>query len=306
MGNNITELMVTSFEGNLRLAAQNMQSVLESGCMVETGKEGDLATPVTIVKPVTAQKITTRNSDTVISDVDSLRRWFEPTAYSVAELLDWHDATKVSGMYNPNNAYLRTFVAALRRAADDRILASAFAASTTGVKGGSTTSFPAGNIVALTVGGANSGLNVEKLKAALEIFIGNDVSEEDELCCAITARQNKELLQEIEILKSDYRQTAVIQNGRIQSFMGITFKHVQFDNATRYPDAQSALIDGSSDYLIPIWAKSGMALGKWKDIEGKMDERPDKNYAIQTYACSQLGATRTEEEKVVQMVCYGS
>lgn len=306
MSQNITNLMVTQFQANLRLAAQAMDSRLMDCVEIESGIEGDLSSPVTIIGALTAQKKTSRNSDTVYSNVDYDRRWYEPTAYQLSDLFDWDDVIKVSGPYDPKSNVLRAFVAGLKRACDDRILAAMFATSKTGVKGGSTTSFDSNNIVPLSTGGANSGLNVAKLKAGVEIFLGNDVDEEDMLYCAITARQNKELLKEIEVLKSDYRQTAVIENGRLKSFMGITFKHVQWQNASRYPDANSGLIDGSSDFLVPMWAKSGVALGLYKDIEGKMDIIPTKNYSTQIYASNMVGATRTEEEKVVQIVCYGS
>ena len=307
MGSNITNAMVDSYKGYLRLAAQNLESRLSDCVMVESGLEGRSATPVTLVQPITASKKTSRNTDTPITNVQFERRWYQPTAYELAELLDWDDAKKLSAEYDPKNGYLQSFVAALKRAQDDRILASFFAASKTGVDSDTgTTSFPSGNIVALNTGGTNSGLNVEKLKAAVEILAGNDVDPDEEMFCTITARQNKELLQDEEIVNALYRQEAVIKNGRLLSFMGINFKHVQFDDSVRYPDGQSALINGSSDYLIPLWVKSGMALGKWKDIEGKMDERPDKSYAIQVYACSMVGATRCEEEKVVQMITYGS
>ena len=42
MANNITNLMVTNFEGNMILGAQNLESRLTDCVMVDSGQEGDL------------------------------------------------------------------------------------------------------------------------------------------------------------------------------------------------------------------------------------------------------------------------
>jgi hypothetical protein len=47
----------------------------------------------------------------------------------------------------------------------------------------------------------------------------------------------------------------------------------------------------------------GLMLAIQKDIEGRVDERPDKNYAWQVYLKLCMGATRLEEARVVQIAC---
>ena len=49
--------------------------------------------------------------------------------------------------------------------------------------------------------------------------------------------------------------------------------------------------------------EDGLALGVGKDIMARIDERSDKGYATQVYYCMSIGATRMEEEKVVQIIC---
>ncbi len=44
-----------------------------------------------------------------------------------------------------------------------------------------------------------------------------------------------------------------------------------------------------------------MAVGK--DVMARIDERADKSYSTQVYYCATFGATRMEEEKVVQILC---
>jgi hypothetical protein len=44
-----------------------------------------------------------------------------------------------------------------------------------------------------------------------------------------------------------------------------------------------------------------LAIGK--DVTAKISERSDKSYSTQVYYAMDIGATRMEEEKVVQIPC---
>ena len=41
-----------------------------------------------------------------------------------------------------------------------------------------------------------------------------------------------------------------------------------------------------------------------KDVTARISERDDKSYSTQVYYCMSVGATRMEEEKVVQIPCH--
>ncbi len=47
----------------------------------------------------------------------------------------------------------------------------------------------------------------------------------------------------------------------------------------------------------------GLLLAVNKDINGQIAPRPDKSFAMYAYACLTAGATRMEEEKVVEVAC---
>jgi len=51
------------------------------------------------------------------------------------------------------------------------------------------------------------------------------------------------------------------------------------------------------------YAKSGIHLGMWNDINTQISQRADKSYATQIYVKGTFGATRTEEKKVVDILC---
>jgi hypothetical protein len=55
---------------------------------------------------------------------------------------------------------------------------------------------------------------------------------------------------------------------------------------------------------VPIWAKSGMYLGKWEDIMTRISIRSDlQGEPYQAYAKETIGATRLDEPRVVKVWC---
>ena len=76
------------------------------------------------------------------------------------------------------------------------------------------------------------------------------------------------------------------------------------------PDAiiriQRLTKDGSNNRQVIAWAKSGLLLGLGADIKGRVIERPDKSFSVYAYASLSCGATRMEEEKVVEIACQES
>ena len=61
--------------------------------------------------------------------------------------------------------------------------------------------------------------------------------------------------------------------------------------------------DSSSYRQVCAWAEDGVTLGMGKDLMTEITKRSDKSYSTQVYVCAQFGATRMEEEKVVQILC---
>ena len=83
---------------------------------------------------------------------------------------------------------------------------------------------------------------------------------------------------------------ALVQ-GEINTFMGFTF-HVS-TRLTKSGNIRSCF----------AWAEDGLKMAVGKDVMSRIDERSDKSYSTQVYYCATFGATRMEEEKVVQIDC---
>ncbi|MCC7185055.1 MAG: hypothetical protein IT185_02355, partial [Acidobacteria bacterium] len=59
----------------------------------------------------------------------------------------------------------------------------------------------------------------------------------------------------------------------------------------------------SGNRLVPMWLKSGMYLGVWKDMVVDIGPRRDKSMANQVYLCMTSGASRTQAGKQIQILC---
>jgi len=55
--------------------------------------------------------------------------------------------------------------------------------------------------------------------------------------------------------------------------------------------------------MVPVWAKSGMHLGVWGDIQTSISQRHDlQGEPWQAYVKMTMGATRLEEDKIVKIL----
>mgnify|MGYP003629164793 FL=1 len=99
------------------------------------------------------------------------------------------------------------------------------------------------------------------------------------------------MLGQTQAISLDFTNKPVLVDGRIRSFMGFNFV-----------DSQRLALSGTDRTAI-CWAKSGLHLGIWNDINARITERDDKSYSTQVYVKASFGATRTEEKKVVAITC---
>lgn len=264
---------------------------------------GKGAKAVEQIGPVSPVKNLSRHADTPLISTPADARWVFPNDYEWADLIDDQDRLRM--LIDPQSAYVMNAVNSMRRAQDSEILQAMFATSATGENGTTSTAFPGGQIVGVNVGGANSNLNVAKLRAAKRLLMAAGVDlEHEKIFAAITAADHDGLLNEIQVTSLDYNNKPTLVEGRVTSFMGINFIPVEFTDTVAYPDVQSFLVSGATR-LVPVWTTGAIHLGMWNDITTRVSVRDDKRYATQVYAKTTVGATRTQEKKVVQIITTG-
>lgn len=303
MSVNLVNHFVQSYSTNVQLLLQQRGSKLRS--VVTNGSYvGKAASPVDQIGAIAANKVTSRFAPMPRTDAATDRRWVFPTDYDVNQLVDKFDKlrmiTDVESSYNINAAN------ALGRSMDDEIIDAFFGDAKTGENGGTTTQFgttlstSGGQNVSVGTGGATSGLNVAKLREAKRVLMANEVDlDNDPIICVVTARQHDNLLNEVQVVSGDFgwRDTPVLKEGRLDRFLGITFVHAErLDTGT--DDASG------TSRMIPVFARSGMHLGLWNDIESAITQREDvQGRPWQVYSHMTCGATRLEEKKVVRVWC---
>jgi len=282
----VNTAFVQQYSTNVGLLLQQRGSKLRD-CVTMGSYTGKAAKAVEQIGSVTAQKRTSRHSDTPLISTPHDARWVFPTDYEWADLID--DQDKLRMLIDPTSPYAQNGAYALGRAMDSDIITAALGTSKTGENGTTSTAFSASQQIA----SGSAGLTVAKLREAKKILLANEVDvENDPLYIAVTAKQLDDMLGTTQVTSADYNTVKALVQGQVDTFMG--FKFVQ---------TELLGVDGSSDRRVIAWAKSGIHCGVWNDINGKVTERADKSYSNQVYVKGTFGATRTEEGKVVEILC---
>ena len=288
----VTTHFVQQYTTNVQLLLQQKGSKLRDAVTVGS-YTGKAAKAIEQVGPVSAQKRTVRHGDTPLISTPADARWVFPVDYEWADLID--DQDKLRMLIDPTSSYAQNGAYALGRAMDDEIIAAFFGTSKTGENGSTNTVFDTSNQqVSVSAGSTGAtGLNISKLREAKRILMANEVDiDNDPLFVILTAQQHDDLLNEAQAISLDYNTRPVLVDGRITAFMGFNFIHTE-----------RLGVDGSNYRRVPAFAKSGMHMGMFNDISTMISERADKGYATQVYVKGTFGATRTEEGKVVEILC---
>ena len=284
MSVNVTTSFVEQYSANVQMLSQQMGSKLRGAVDVESikGKQSFFEQ----IGKTTAQLRTSRHGSTPQIDMPHSRRSLTTATYEWADLID--DADKIRMLIDPTSSYAKAAAAAMGRAMDSVIIAAALGAAKTGVSGGTSTDLPSTQKIVH----GSAGLTVAKLLSAKKILDENDVDPSVKRYCVVSPEQIEDLLNLTEVKSSDFNTVKALAQGDINSFLGFEFITSNLLTADATPSRQ-----------VIAFAADGIKLGIGKDITAKISERDDKSYSTQVYYCMDLGATRIEEEKVVEIAC---
>ncbi len=283
MSTQITTAFVQQFSSNVQLLSQQMGSLLR-GSVSEESVTGEKAF-FDQVGQSAAIKRTSRHSDTPILDTPHSRRMVTMDSYEWADLID--DADKVRLLIDPTSAYARTAAAAMGRAMDDSIIAAATGTAKTGKSGSTSTTLPSAQQIA----NGSVDLTIEKLIEAKQKLDVNSVDPSIARYLVCSPFQIQRLLNETAVTSSDFNTVKALVRGEVDTFMG--FKFIVSNRLGKAGNIRTCF----------AWAEDGMKLAVGKDVMARIEERADKSFSTQVYYCATFGATRMEEEKVVQIDC---
>ena len=280
----ITTAFVEQYKSNVFHLAQQKGSRLRDAVRSETvtGKSHFFER----IGSVAAEKRTSRHSDTPRMDTPHSRRKVTMDDYDWADLIDQED--KVRMLISPQSEYAMAGAWAMGRAMDDSIIAAATGTSYGGVSGGTSVALPSTQKIVH----GSAGLTLAKLIEAKEKLDANDVDPDEARYMIVTSKQMSNLLNIEKVTSSDYASIKALVQGQIDTYLGFKFLRTE-----------RLGLDSNSDRQVLAFCQSGIGLAVGSDVSTRISERADKNYATQVFLSMTIGATRVEDEKVVEIAC---
>jgi hypothetical protein len=295
MSINIPTHFVQQYSTNIDLLLQQKGSKLRNAVTVGS-YTGKAASPVDQIGAIETQPVASRFAPMGRVDAPTDRRWCYPSDYDLPQLIDSFDKLRL--ITDPQSAYVQNAVLAAGRRFDRLICAAFTGTAKTGVEGGTSTIFTAANEVDVATGGANSKLNVAKLREVKRLMMAKHVDfDMEEAFIGITAADHDALLGDIQVVSRDFNGgQAVLKDGKVMEFMGFKFIHCELIET---------VLAGTNEVTLPVWVKSGMHLGMWNDIQNSVAIREDlQGRPWQLYTQLTAGATRLQEDKVYAIESY--
>lgn len=256
-----------------------------------------------------------RHSATPVSSVDHSRRKVTGDEYEDSILVDELDT--LSMIHDPASQYAKVMSMKFGRLIDDIIIEGAFADAASGRTGATAVAFPSTQIVVAHDGSTTTGvnLNVKTLRAVKQKFLSAEVDPSMKKYLALSASQLMNMLAQTEATNSDYNVIKTLVQGEINTFMGFEFIHSErlpkYAANVTYNVASGVYGSGTGSIVVATynarkciaWCQDGLLLAIKEDVKSRISERADLSYNQQIYYCMNMGATRMEEAKVVQVVC---
>lgn len=279
--------------------AQQSTNRLKPYVSVMEGCTGKLVT-FDQISSLTFNPITTRMGTTNIDEIDTAKRSLRPQYYDKTVGFDEFDEQLLAAQSLPTSETMQSLMKGAERTMEQVIIDGIDGTNYTGEDSLTATTLPSGQQVAVDYtpggGGSNSGLTLDKMIRTREIFQVNEVWGQDTdgvdpgAVFAVSTKQLSNLLRLEKATSSDYvGQIQRLVSGEVDNFLG--FKILRTEQLPVASDVRSCL----------AWVKSGAKLGVWQNPTIRLSIRDDRNETLQIRAKFGLGATRTQEEKVVRV-----
>lgn len=294
MSANLYQLFTTQFSTNLELKLQQTGSKLR-GKVREGMHVGKQASPINQLGAVQLRAPAGRFAPLARQDADTTRRWVFPQDGELPQLIDSFDELRT--IVDPKSAYSTNAANAVGRAWDDCLIAAATGSAQIGAdaNGLSTETFDTTNHqIASTFGSsAASGLTVAKMIEAKRILRHYHVDiESDPITLVIGSQQESDLLNQVQVVSTEYNDRPVLVDGRVTRFLG--FDIVVLERLSVSSNVRNCF----------AFAKSGLYLGIWRDMINRVSIREDlSGQPYQVYTSATYGATRTQPGKVISILC---
>ena len=161
--------------------------------------------------------------------------------------------------------------------------------------------------------GGEQPLTVGKLIHARKLLGANeaddyDVNGNSNLFLVVNSAQLAYLLTSTKVNSADYNQIRALVAGDLNQYMGFNIIRTEKIPTTSGTESYSGStevpqVTSEDNHYCYAFHRRGLGLCVWEDIVARISERPDKRFSQYIYYRMTLGATRLEEERVVEIQC---
>ena len=287
MSNQINKAFESQFSDNFIHLASQKASKLAGAVRMEQVNDAkqfffDRMDTVSMVQSVS------RHEDTPLTEVPFSRRRVTFNTYRAVDLIDNPDRVKMAK--DPTSPTMKQLMAAMNRQKDDVVISAALgsAYSVNSADSASAVSLPSGQQIA----NGGTDLTLAKLLEAKKKLLSNDVDPAEEPMYVVVGPDQLEALLSVTTNTSvDFNSVRALMNAELDTWCG--FKFIISTRLAKVGNIRSCF----------AWAKSGLGLAMNGTPNIRISERSDKNYSTQVFVECSMGATRIEDEKVVQIDC---
>jgi hypothetical protein len=285
MSANMTTAFNMETTGLVELLLQQKGSILRQH-IVTKSMQGRDSTVINQLGKVTATEKTSFAPETTYGNIQYFVRHCHPKSFDHAELID--RTYNLQTLVEPTNEYIMAIAYAIGRKVDDEIIRAALQPAMTGRDGTTAVALPAAQKIAH----GNSGLTLAKLEEVNYKFSKADVDlDREEVRMFIDPQQTRDLLNVLEVKSADYNQVQPLMSGKVVYFMGIKF--IPTNRLTKAGRIRSCA----------AFVSGGIVLGDWEDLYLSVNTETTRSHAKSIYGEKTYGATRTQEEKVIEIAC---
>lgn len=297
MSINVTPAMQVKYKNNVEMVLQQQKPVLLDAVTSQDDASAEKVKIKDLVGNTLPQEADERHGDTKYNNPTYDGVWVaKQNELYYADLIDNADTLGTS--IDLQGTSTVSGAGTINRSIDRRILEGFYGSIISGKDGTTTTPFPAGQTIAVTVGGASGAqkMNVAKIRAATKLLAQNYVDLALARYMVLTADDNDALLQELPVTNADFKTSykgEVDAEGRVVSLLGWRFLYLELDNPQLGPVTTLAT-DGSGYRKTPFWVKPGVIANFWQRNRTMVDKMPGKLGSVQVFAGTTLAATRTQ------------
>lgn len=242
----------------------------------------------------TVSTVADLTADSVYASTSTSRRQITKSNYYRNELVTDRQLNDMN--FDPKSDLVQRIMSAYGAAMDSAIITAATGDAKTGKAGGTTTSFPAGN----TIAHGSAGLTYAKALEAIEFFLGKDYESADPLSWVIGAKQVTELLNIDKFIDNDFSrlQKTGINTPMTSGYIGTLNLGIPVNVFV-----SSKLAVATSIRSTLLFSKRGIGLGIGKEVEVQIAKNPSKNMQTQITTGAIFGASRLDEDQVLEIEC---